>query len=150
MFLEDVENTLQSMMYDVPGYKAFFKKELGGLKYLRQFGEIAYVKFGDKIKGKLENRGFPMMYLGRPRNHSADTYRFLNLATDRVVHSRDATWLNRVYGDWLKLSKPVMPEMVTMMPIDKLEKEQSQESEQNPQDEQPEPVVQPERVEQPQ
>jgi hypothetical protein len=80
---------------------------------MRQFGEVAYVKFRNKSKGKLENRGFLMLYLRRPRNHSADTYRFLNLATSRVVHSRDATWMNKVYGEWKKLGKPVMPDMVT-------------------------------------
>ena len=49
-----------------------------------------------------------MIYLGRPRNHAADTYRFLNLATNKVVISRDATWINKVYGEWKKLSKPAV------------------------------------------
>ena len=34
MFLEDVENCLQSRTHDTPAYKAFFKKELEGLKCL--------------------------------------------------------------------------------------------------------------------
>ena len=121
MYLEDVENVLQSRAYEEPPYKAFFKEELEGVKELRQFGEIAYVKFGNKTKGKLENRGIPMLYLGRPRNHSADTYRFLNLATNRVVHSRDAMWLNKVYGEWKNLNKPVLPDMVTLVPVGKVE-----------------------------
>jgi hypothetical protein len=45
MFLEDVENVLQSRMHDQPAYQAFFEQELVGLKSLRQFGEIAYVKY---------------------------------------------------------------------------------------------------------
>jgi hypothetical protein len=99
MFVTDVENMLLSRSYEEPSYVGFFKEELKEMKGFRQFGEIAYVKFGNKIKGKLENRGAPMMYLGRSRNHGADTYRFLNLATDRVINSRDATWLNKVYGE---------------------------------------------------
>ena len=117
MYLEDVENVLQSRKYEEPAYKAFFKKELEGLKALRQFGEAAYVKFGNKIKGKLRNRGIPMMYLGRPRNHSGDTYRLLNLATDRVIHSRDAMWLGKVYGEWKGLAQPTMPDTVTLLPL---------------------------------
>ncbi len=117
MYLEDVENVLQSRKYEQPAYKAFFQKELEGLKALRQFGEVAYVKFGGKIKGKLKNRGVPMMYLGRPRNHSGDTYRLLNLATDRVIHSRDAMWLGKVYGEWKGLAQPTMPDMVTLLPL---------------------------------
>jgi hypothetical protein len=56
-----------------------------------------------------------MMYVGRPKNHSGDTYRFMNLATRKIVHSRDAVWMNRVYGEWKGFSKPVMPEMVTKL-----------------------------------
>ena len=118
MYLEDIENLLQSRMYDEPAYQSFFKKTLEGMEHLRQFGEVAYVKFGDKIKGKLEDRGVPMLYLGRPRNHSADTYRLLNLATNKVIHSRDATWLNQVYGEWKKLDLPTSPEVITMMSVE--------------------------------
>ena len=56
-----------------------------------------------------------MLYLGKPKNHSADTYRFLNLATTKVIHSRDATWLNKVHGEWKRLAKPVRPEMATLL-----------------------------------
>jgi len=69
--------------------------ELQGMKKFRQFGEVAYVKFGDKMKGKLVNRGVPMIYLGCSRDHAADLYRFLNLAMDKVINSRDATWLTQ-------------------------------------------------------
>ena len=41
MYLEDVENVLQSRKYEQPAYKAFFQKELEGLRALRQFGEVA-------------------------------------------------------------------------------------------------------------
>jgi len=82
------------------------------MKNFRQFGEVAYVKFGDKMKGKLVNRGAPMMCLGRSRDHAADSYQFLNLATDKVINSRDATWLNKACGEWKGLSLPTMPETV--------------------------------------
>lgn len=40
------------------------------------------------------------MYLGRARDHAADTHRFLNLSTELVLISRDAIWLNKVYGQY--------------------------------------------------
>jgi len=82
------------------------------MKNFRQFGEVAYVKFGDKMKGKLVNRGAPMMCLGCSRDHAADSYQFLNLATDKVINSRDATWLDKAYGEWKGLSLPTIPETV--------------------------------------
>ena len=119
--LTDIENVLLSKSYSAPAYIAFFERELEGMKNFRQFGEVAYVKFGDKMKGKLVNRGVPMIYLGRSRDHGADTYRFLNLATDKVINSRDATWLNKVYGEWKGLSLPTVPDTVTLLPVEAIE-----------------------------
>ena len=121
VFDTDVENILLSRSYDKPAYVAFFEQELPGMKHFRQFGEIAYVKFGGKTKGKLKDRGVPMIYLGRSINHSADTYRFLNLATNKVINSRDATWINKVYGEWKGLAMPTRPELATFLPEDVVE-----------------------------
>ena len=33
----------------------------------------------------------------------------------KVIHSRDATWLNEVHGEWKRLAKPVKPEMATLL-----------------------------------
>ena len=62
-----------------------------------------------------------MTHLGRSRNHSADTCRFLNLATNSVINSRDATWLGKVYGEWKQTSMPVGPDMATLLPVEQLE-----------------------------
>ena len=72
MNLTDIENTLLSQSCSKPAYVAFFERELQGVKNFRQFGEVACVKFGDKMKGKLANRGAPTMCLGRSRDHAAD------------------------------------------------------------------------------
>jgi hypothetical protein len=37
---------------------------------------MAVIKTTRDIKGKLENRGIPVMYLGRARDHAADTIGF--------------------------------------------------------------------------
>jgi len=77
---------------------------------------MAVIKWGPSIKGKLEDRGLPVMYLGRAPGHAADTYRFLNVATNRIVTSRDAIWLNKVYGDWKGISKPSIKDTITILP----------------------------------
>jgi len=63
MNLTDIENVLLSQSYSKPAYIAFFEQGLHGMKNFRQFGEVAYVKFGDKMKGKLVSRGVPVIYL---------------------------------------------------------------------------------------
>ena len=116
MYCTDVNNILLPRNYEKPAYVAFYKQEFPNMKYLRQFGEIAYVKWGTGIKAKLKDRGLPMMYLGRAHNHSADTYRFMNLETKKIINSRDATWMNKVYGEWKKLSLPTQPDVIAMLP----------------------------------
>ena len=120
---EDIENTLQSGQYEKPPFIAFggytedelrrFKERM---KNRRSFGEIGYVKTSTKIKGKLEDRGTPMMYLGPSLNHATDSYRMLNLETKGVSNTRDVTWLNKVYGEWKGLSKPTQPETIALLP----------------------------------
>jgi len=73
MNLTDIENVLMSRSYSAPACVTFFEQELQGMKNFRQFGEVTYVKFGDKMKGKLANRGVPMICLGHSRDHAADS-----------------------------------------------------------------------------
>ena len=62
-----------------------------------------------KLRGKLVDRGKPCLYLGPAENHAGDVHRFLNLATKRIVHSRDVIWLNKVYGEWKSLPVRILP-----------------------------------------
>ena len=96
----DVENLLVSSNHEDPLYREFFKQDMPNVDQLRQFGEMTVIKTTKQIKGKLEDRGIPAMYLGRARDHAGDTFRFLNLETELVLISRDVIWLNKVYGDY--------------------------------------------------
>jgi len=116
--LADFENALLSRSCSKPACVAFFERKLQCVKNFGQFGEAAHVKFGDKMKGKLANRGVTMMCLGCSRDHVADSHRFLNLAMDKVINSRDATWLNKVRGKWKGLSVPARPETATLLPVE--------------------------------
>ena len=68
------ENILQSKAHNEPAHKQLFVGAEYKLKHKRVFGEIGYVKYGKEMKGKLEDRGRPMMYLGGALDHSADTF----------------------------------------------------------------------------
>ena len=65
-----------------------------------------------------KDRGRPVLYVGSADDHANDVHRFMTLDTQRVVYSRDVTWLNQVYGDWKGLTDPRVnipdDEVVTM------------------------------------
>jgi hypothetical protein len=80
----------------------FYGREHPILRSIRQFGEVAIVDEW-QARGhhaKLDNRGKPALYLGHAKDHAQDVYRFLNLATNRVIMSRDVTWLNKTYATY--------------------------------------------------
>ena len=57
-----------------------------------------------------------MLHLGRARDHSPDTYRFMNLESKKVINSRDATWMNQAHGVWKKLHLPTTPDIIAVLP----------------------------------
>ena len=98
-FTTDIENFLLSKTYGSSPLNALGIDPIKP-ESLRQFGEIAIVKYSTKIKGKLRNRGIPVMYLGKAPSHAPDVYRVLKLDTNRVIVTRDAIWLNQTYGEY--------------------------------------------------
>ena len=70
-------------------------------KHLRTFGEIAILVDNRKIKGKLEDRGIPCIFIGYPENHSGDVYKFFNYKLKSVLHSRDVVWIGQKYGEFI-------------------------------------------------
>ena len=79
-FASDIENLLLSKTYGSSPLNALGIEPIKP-EALRQFGEIAIVKYSTKIKGKLKNRGIPVMYLGKAPSHAPDVYRVLKLDT---------------------------------------------------------------------
>ena len=105
----DLENTLVTPNKPVPSYTAFFEKEYAAFRTLHKFGEVGIVSYGreiNKMKPKHLNRGRHCLYLGHAINHSKDTFRFLNLDTNRIIRSRDVSWLNKTYGEWKGIKTP--------------------------------------------
>ena len=60
---------------------------------LRQFDEIGIIKNGDKIVGKLTNKGDICMMLGYATDSAPRTYQLMKLSTQKVVKSRNVQWL---------------------------------------------------------
>ena len=91
-------------------HKAFYNEDPGGWELLRPFGEIGVVNYGStlKIQAKLDNKGRACMHIGKATNCPDDTYRFLNLDTNRVINSRDVAWSRKMYGEYKELSETEM------------------------------------------
>ena len=66
------------------------------------FGEIGIVanQRNKKIHGKLTDHGFPCIFVGYPEDHASDVYKMLNLATKKVIMSRNLIWLDKMYGEY--------------------------------------------------
>jgi hypothetical protein len=107
----DLENALVSATKETPAYQLLHRKEHPTIRGLHPFGEMAVIEINAnrKIRSKLENRGKMCIYLGRALNHSLEIGRFLNLSTNRVLLSRDITWLGKTYGEWKGLQGSVIP-----------------------------------------
>jgi hypothetical protein len=55
------------------------------------------------MRAKLEDHGKPVIYLGSMPDHAKDMYRFLNVATQKVINSCNVIWLSKSYGDFMNL-----------------------------------------------
>ena len=95
-----VENMLVYKRNGTSSYQKFWKKEAPYARHLRTFGEMAVIKVATKIKGKLENRGRTVMFVGYADESAPDTYKFFDPKTQKISRSRDVQWLNKTYGEW--------------------------------------------------
>ena len=76
MLCAEIENILLSRSCKGPSDTI---DKLRKMKHLRQFGEMACVKYGPAMKAKLNDQGKPSMHLGRAADHSVETSRLLNM-----------------------------------------------------------------------
>ena len=64
-----------------------------------RFGEIAIATKTKKLKGKLEDRGDTIYFVGYADNHAADVFRMVNIRTNKVSKTRDITFTGKMYGE---------------------------------------------------
>ena len=95
----DLNNILVKDKSENIAYQIFYKisQDSDYLRHLRHFGEVRFVlKRGNKIKSKISDCGKKPIMVGYVRNSTRDTYRMLNLDTQRVTNTRDIKWTNKV------------------------------------------------------
>jgi hypothetical protein len=63
-------------------------------KNLCTFGEIGITYNNQNIKGKLDNRGYPCMFIGYVEDHASNVYVFFNLNNQAIFMSRNVVWLH--------------------------------------------------------
>ena len=74
---------------------------------MRSFGEMAIIidHANKKLRSKLDDRGLLCMFVGYANHHDKDVYKFFNLKTRCVLHSRDVIWLNKTYSEHFGIKK---------------------------------------------
>jgi hypothetical protein len=86
-------------------YEKWVGKSPGWVKFLRTFGEVGIVQDGKKKKmsSKLDNKGFPAMFVGYPQNHAPDVYQMYNWVKRSLLLTRNVVWLGKTYAEFNKL-----------------------------------------------
>jgi hypothetical protein len=78
-------------------------------KNLRTFGEIGITYNNQKIKGKLDNRGFPCMFIGYTEDHASNVDVFFNLHNQAIFMSRNVVWLHKLFYQHMKTKSASIP-----------------------------------------
>src|SRR5210317_276422 len=105
------ENVVVTEQRTTPAYELLYGKEKRQVRKLRAFGEMAVFVTRDKIQNKMADRGKLCMFLGYSDEHDDSTYRMMNISTKRVIHTRDIMWLQKTYGEYYQVQKPMIVEI---------------------------------------
>ena len=115
-----------------PDYKSphelWYDKTPSWTSNLSTSDEIGTIQDGSlgKIKSKLTNRGFPAIFIGYPPNHSSDVFQFFVLSRRSIIHSRNVVWLNKSYGDYMKVPESERSTFLDPIPIDDVDSDSSE------------------------
>ena len=93
-----------------PPYRVFCKNDPSYVKHLRSFGEVGICRDGQYrsrgesrgINKHLIDRGKLGVFVGYLPNHPAGTWKFFDPKTRKIFKSRDVTWLDIRYGEYMK------------------------------------------------
>ena len=64
-------------------------------KALKNLGRSGYSDYWEK--GKVGNRGCPLIFIGYAKNHAGDCYHMYIPTTGYMIETRDITWLRFMY-----------------------------------------------------
>jgi hypothetical protein len=76
---------------------------------LLTFGEIGITYNNQKIKGKLDSRGYPCMFIGYTEDHASNVYVLFNLNDQAIFMSRNVLWLHKLYHPHMKTKSSLIP-----------------------------------------
>ena len=76
---------------------------------MHNFGEMCITTYKDNTHAaKLANCGTPSIWVGFTENHLAGTYQIFNPKTKKIILTWDVTFLQKSYGEYTKVDKPVV------------------------------------------
>jgi hypothetical protein len=100
-----LENSISDTNQGAP-IKRFYGEQYKWFPNLKQFGTMAVLTTRTPNTGKLDDRGTTCIFVGYTDDHPSDTYRFINLSTNKLILSRDCRWLNKTYGQYINPREP--------------------------------------------
>ena len=108
-----LENNLITPTRTKKPFQQFFGKgKQNVLVSMQKFGEMCITTFKDNThQAKLANQGSLGIWVGYAENHPPGTYRNFNPKTKRIILTRDVTFLQKSYGEYSKVEKPVVLNM---------------------------------------
>jgi hypothetical protein len=62
-----------------------------------------------KIKGKLDNRRYPCLFIGYTDDHASNVYLFFNLNNQAIFMSHTVVWLHKVFHHHMKTKSALIP-----------------------------------------
>ena len=74
----------------------------------KTFGEMVVVANRNNVKAKLDDRGKTCIWLGYAKDHAIGTYRVYNPKTNKVLLTRDVTFLRESHNDWVAEEEPAL------------------------------------------
>ncbi|KAG7344884.1 integrase core domain containing protein [Nitzschia inconspicua] len=98
----DLECLLVKKTGDRTPHELFYGKVAPYGPYLRTFGEIGVARNITAVKGKLDDRGSPAIFLGYAKQHAGNVFRMLDIKTQHLRLSRNVQWLSQTYGEYKK------------------------------------------------
>ena len=103
-------------------YRVFCKKDPPYVQLLRSFGEAGICRDSQYhsqeesrgVNKHLINRGKLGIFVGYLPNHPPGTWKFYDPITRRIFKSRDVTWLNKPYGEYINIG--IAPNISVVVP----------------------------------
>ena len=98
----DLDNMLIKPGETANSFQKFFGKGVKSIipmNSAKTFGEMVVVANRNKVKAKLDDRGNMRIWLGYAKDNAIGTYRVYNPKTNKVLLTRDVTFLCESHND---------------------------------------------------